>query len=132
MNPQAINALAYLMSQIRPDWDPPGCVAALRKLDADISLHRLALAAIRYATDEQNLTPGNLPNIDNRAWDTSWHLPCKTHPNTRARRTDGECAACYVDRLATREPLALRRNGTPPTDDQRASMRASLNNGGRT
>ena len=122
---QAIHALAALMAEIRPEWQPPGCVAALRKL-AGMPLSELSIAAIRYAADDTNTTPGNLPNLTNRAWDSDWYLPCKTHPNTRARRTNGECAACYADRLAASEPLALRRKGTPPTDDQRALMRASL------
>ena len=128
MNGQAINALGYLMSQIRPDWDAPGCVAALRKLD-DMPLHQVLIAAARYSADETNLTPGNLPNFSNRAWDTDWHLPCKVHPNTRARRTDGECAACYVDRKAITEPAPLNRQGTPPNEATRKQLLAAIHGG---
>ena len=125
MNGQAINAIGFLMHEMRPEWDAPGCVAALRKL-ADMPLAELLIAAARYSADDTTTTPGNLPNLANRAWDSDWYLPCKTHPNTRARRTNGECAACYADRRAASEPLALQRKGTPPTDEQRALMRAAL------
>jgi len=128
MNGQAINALGYLMSQIRPEWDAPGCVAALRKL-ADMPIAELTIAAARYACDPENTTPGNLPNLNNRAWDTDWYLPCKKHPHERARRTSGECAGCYSDRRAVTEPQPLQRQGTPPDPATRQKLLAAIHGG---
>src|SRR4051794_8959786 len=88
--------IATLMVAMRPEWDIAGCIAALRRI-RDMSVSQLTIAAARYCGDEYNLTPAHLPDFTNRAWDSDWYLPCKTHPETRARRTNGECAACWAD-----------------------------------
>lgn len=125
MNAQAINAIGYLMSQIRPEWDTPGCVAALRRLD-DMPVWQLTIAAARYAADEQNLTPGNLPNLANRAWDSEGYPPCPVHPEYRARRIDGTCGMCWVDKHAATEPLPLRRKGHPIPPAVREQLLAEI------
>lgn len=94
---QQINALAFLMHELRPEWDTPGCVAALRRCP-EVGLGDLMIAVAKGAVDQANDTPAALVHLNNRAWDSDWYLPCKTHPNTRARRTNGECAACWTDR----------------------------------
>jgi hypothetical protein len=97
MSSQQINALAFLMHELRPEWDTPGCVAALRRCP-EVGLGDLMIAVAKGAVDPANDTPAALVHLNNRAWDSDWYLPCKAHPNTRARRTNGECAACWTDR----------------------------------
>lgn len=126
MNPQAVNALAALMHDIRPEWDPPGCVAALRRCP-DLPIAELGIAALRYTADPQNLTPGNLPNLDNRAWDNDGYPPCPRHPHYRARRTNGECGACYADRnAATPDGTTPDRGGRPIPAADRQTITAAL------
>lgn len=107
---QSINALAFLMTRLRPEWDAPGCVAALRR--TSVPLADLAIAAVRYAVDPGNETPAHIADLRNRAWTSDSFLPCRIH-GAASRRTDGECAGCYADRTEATAPLE-RRPSPPP------------------
>lgn len=118
------NAIAAAMCVLRPEWDVPGCVAALRKVP-DVPLSQLGIAAMKYATDPGNLTPEWLSRLDNRAWDSDTYPPCTSHPLNRARRANGQCAACWAD--AQERPAApMDRGGVPPSPEARASMLAAI------
>lgn len=121
---QAINALAFLMHEVRPDWDAPGCVAALRRVP-EVGLVDLIVAAVKCAADPANDTPVALVHLNNRVWDSDWYLPCKTHPKVRARRTNGECAGCYADRMEDSRPIS-DRGGVPMPEQARADVLAAL------
>lgn len=107
---QSINALAFLMTKLRPEWDAPGCVAALRKVDVPLS--QLLIAVAKYAADPGNLTPAHIADFGNRAWVTDSFLPCRTH-GAASRRLDGECAGCFAERTEAREK-PQRRPSPPP------------------
>ncbi|HKN57134.1 MAG TPA: hypothetical protein VJX66_31910 [Amycolatopsis sp.] len=121
---RAIAALAALVHTIRPDWHEPGIAAAIRRCPP-IGIPDIAIAFIRGALDPTNETPEALTHLNNRAWDTQHMLACPTHGNT-PRRTTGECAGCYADRIeagplepkpATPPPAPLRQlvaAGRPP------------------
>lgn len=116
---QAVNALAFLMHEVRPDWDAPGCVAALRRVP-QVGLVDLVVAAVKCAADPANDTPVALVHMNNRAWDSDWYLPCRKHPEQRARRTNGECASCFADRV---EAVAFpERKPTPPSKPLRVMV----------
>lgn len=127
---RAVAALAALVHEIQAQagvtpWDEPGIAAAIRKTP-DVPLQQLAVAFTRGCLDPANLTPAVLADLNNRAWDSDWHLPCKTHPQTRARRTDGECAGCYADRRADESSVMRDRGGRPIPDDARAQMLTAI------
>lgn len=109
---QALNALAACLHAIRPDWDPPGIVAALRRITDTVPLPAIVIAAGRYVADPTNLTPAHLADLGNRAWDNDSTPPCPSHPNA-SRRTTGECGGCYADRTAE-DGTTLERKPTPP------------------
>ena len=88
--------IVNLMTALRPEWGVPGCVAALRALP-DMPIAGVAAAAIRYAADPKNLTPGMLTDLGNRAWVSDWHPTCRRHPQNRSWRIDGTCASCWAD-----------------------------------
>jgi hypothetical protein len=121
-----VGNLATLMTELRPDWDVAGCVAALRKLPRSLPPAALAFAAIRYADDETNTTPAHIADLGNRAWESFDPSPCRTHPEQRARRTNGECASCFADRCGVAGAPMRDRGGKPIPDDARAVMRAAL------
>lgn len=115
---RAINALAVVMHELRPDWDPPGCVAALRAVPPTIPVVGLAYTALRYASDPANTTPAMIADLSNRAWESFDPWPCKTHPQTRARRVNGECAACWTDRREDPDAGIIRDRGGQPMPDK--------------
>jgi len=103
-------------------WDEPGIAAAIRQL-SHVSLADQLIAFGRAVADPTNETPAAALHTNNRAWDSDWWHPCKTHPDCRARTPDGECANCRADRLGTDgQPQPLRRHGTPPDPQLRAQM----------
>jgi hypothetical protein len=110
---QTLNALAAVIHAIRPDWDPPGIVAALRRITETVPLPAIVIAAGRYVADSTNLTPAHLADLGNRAWDSDGYPPCPTHP-TAGRRASGECGGCYADRTAAQGPPAPRAATPPP------------------
>lgn len=109
---RALGHIASLMCAIRDDWHIAGCIAALRKIDLPIAA--VAIAAMRYATDPDNLTPTHLADLSNRAWDDDWHQPCPAHPEQTRRSTTGECASCRSERLAATTPPPPRTATPPP------------------
>lgn len=121
---QAINALAFLMHEMRPDWDTPGCVAALRKCP-NVGLALLVIAAARYAADARHETPAHLADLGNHSWDSDWYPPCRIHPQTKARRLNGQCAACWADSQEKPAP-PMNRGGRPIPPDARELMLAAL------
>ena len=53
-------AIATAVQQLRPDWDHPGIVAALRAAQAHGTPAEIAAAACRLAGDTNTRTPGRL------------------------------------------------------------------------
>lgn len=126
---RAIANLASLVREcqveagIRP-WDEPGIAAELRRPEhGNVPLAALAWAAIRAALDSRNDTPVVL-HLGNRAWEAFDPWPCKTHPECKSRRTNGECGACWADRNASRTPGQIRdRGGSPIPAEARTAMK---------
>lgn len=118
--------LASLMNACRPDWDVAGCVAALRSLPPNLPVVEMAIAAMRLCGDPANRTPAVLTDLRNHAWDSDWYLPCREHPQTRARHTSGECAACRADRRGIPNAPMRDRGGKPIPDEARELITAAL------
>jgi len=90
-------AIATAVQQLRPDWDHPGIVAALRAAQAHGTPAEVAAAACRLAGDTNTRTPGRLKDP------AHWKAPaeggptvsvvvtrCPEHPEHPAAR----CPAC--------------------------------------
>lgn len=84
--------LANVIGHIRPDWQQPGTIAALRKTDATYGA--LALHAIRVALDPASRTPAAINNTPTTPPTVaSWHRP--DYAAMRARTADIEhCDTC--------------------------------------
>jgi hypothetical protein len=126
-----IAMLAGVVAEVRASlghstWDEPGIAAAIRHTAEHTPMLELAIAFLRAAGDPANDTPAAIQHANNRAWDTDWYLPCKLHPETRARRLNGECASCWTDRNAASEALPLRNRGVPPAPDVRRQLAAAF------
>ena len=91
-------AIATAVQQLRPDWDHPGIVAALRAAQAHGTPAEVAAAACRLACDLKLRNPGMLAQPG-----THWRAPaeggptvsvvvtrCGEHPDHPAAR----CPAC--------------------------------------
>lgn len=65
---QALRALAYVVTTVRPDWDRPGVLAKLTQATRNGHTYgHLAVAAVRAALDESNRTPAVIP-LDGAHW----------------------------------------------------------------
>ena len=85
-----LGRIADLVVALRPDWHIPGVLTALRH-QPTIPVETLAAAMIRRATDPANRTPQLQPR------DFTENIPaCPAHPQS-GRRSDGQCAGCFVD-----------------------------------
>lgn len=100
--------------EVTPPWDEAGIAYEIRR-HAHVRPDALAIAFIRGATDPQNTTPAALSQDANRAWDAQHAWRCRVHPETRARRLNGECGACYADRHE--DPDAVARFVRQPVPD---------------
>ena len=121
-------AIATAVQQLRPDWNHPGIVAALRTAQAHGTPAEVAAAACRLAGDTNTRTPGRLKDPG-----AHWKAPaeggptvsvvvtrCPEHPEHPAAR----CPACEeanrgeVDHdagvAAVREALAKAPRYEPP------------------
>ena len=120
-------AIATAVQQLRPDWDHPGIVAALRAAQAHGTPAEVAAAACRLAGDTNTRTPGRLKDPG-----AHWKAPaeggptvsvvvtrCPEHPEHPAAR----CPACDSRRgevdhdagvAAVREALAKAPRYEPP------------------
>lgn len=112
VTPKQAWAIAHLVVELRPEWQPEGVVAAIKKC-ADRSPVLVALASIRAAADSNVRTPGAIPTAGDH-WQegiksqarTSFDLPCPEHADQilPCRR----CAAARVPAEAS-NALALAR-----------------------
>ena len=130
-------AIATAVQQLRPDWDHPGIVAALRAAQAHGTPAEVAAAAFRLAGNLQVRTPGMLAQPG-----AHWKAPaeggptvsvvvtrCGEHPEHPAAR----CPLCEeanrgeVDHdagvAAVREALAKAPRYEPPAVKARAAER---------
>jgi hypothetical protein len=74
-----------------------------------------------------NDTPAAIQHLDNRAWESDWYPPCRIHPQTRARRPNGQCAACWTDRREGPDAGVIRdRGGRPIPAEARSAVDAAL------
>lgn len=65
---RGLRCIAQLMNLIRPDWDFNGCLAILRRIDANRSLAQIAQAATWFAEHRSSQrTPAMLPE-DGAHW----------------------------------------------------------------
>jgi hypothetical protein len=122
--------IARLMSHLRPEWDYPGCVAAVkavaRKPAADV-----AMAAIRLAMTPEAKTPGALSVANGAHWRERLAAPEPRNPPRRGedcRNHPGEwpesCRGCASDRLAGTETHANPRRTAVDTEALTAARAA--------
>lgn len=127
ITPAGISALAALVHEIRPDWDRRGIAGAAHQVAGQVPFVALAIAFLRGAVDPDNDTPAAIQHLDNRAWESGWYPPCRTHPQTRARRPNGQCAACWTDRREDPDAGVIRdRGGKPIPDEARQLIAATV------
>lgn len=123
--------IARLMANLRPEWDYPGCVAAVkavaRKHPADV-----ALAAVRIAMTPEARTPMALTAPDGPHWHEKLAPPAVRHPPRHGQdcpNHPGEwpdaCRGCASDRLAGTETKPNPRR-TPANPDALKTARAAL------
>lgn len=86
---RAINALAAFIAEQRPDWQPPGIVAALRA-ERDSDPWQLAQRMLKRASDPANTAP----RLQKR--DLPLLVGCRRHPGAPVR-TDGTCGVCWAE-----------------------------------
>lgn len=98
---QPLRAIAYLVEIVRPDWDTPGTMAALRKRP-DAPIADLAMAAIWAAAHPKtHRTPGVIP-LDG----PHWRIEPQDDPTSTPAPVDygPRCWVCGLDRdLHTRQ-----------------------------
>lgn len=122
-------AIAALMHRLRPDWDQPGCLAAVAKV---ASLHPadVAMAAIRLCETPEAKTPMALANRDGQHWvekvargvlyPPKREEACPKHPG----EWPDNCRGCAGDKLAGDASDAANRGGTSHgAADARALLR---------
>ena len=131
LTPKQAWAIGHLVTELRPEWQAEGVVAALKRV-ADRNPYHVALAAVRAAADPDARTPGVIP-----APGTHWQEGIKEQPGKgRPPRKSEECEihagwwadschGCASDRLAGDKttPPDLRR---PDPTDHVARVRAEL------
>ena len=131
VTPKQAWAIAHLVAELRPEWQPEGVVSAIKRV-ADRNPHEVALASIRAAADPEARTPGVIPTPG-----THWQEGIKQQPGKgRPPRKDEECDVhvgqwadachgCASDRLTGERttPAELRR---PDASGHLALARAQL------
>lgn len=109
LNPAERDNLTRLIHTLRPDWDHPGILTALRQCDA-YDKQATIRAALTAACDDNVRTPGLIPKPGSH-----WDQPASTRQatTTRTRRPPkrdqecsqhpgewaGTCRCCAADRL---------------------------------
>lgn len=123
-------AIAALMSELRPDWDYPGCLAAVgavkHKHAADV-----AMAAVRLCCTAEAQTPGALKAEQGQHWREKVAPTTHRHPPRReqeCRRHPGEwhdaCRPCAAERIARADEEP--NEPTTPAEQAIAAMKAQL------
>ncbi len=111
-------ALTAFVVRIRPDWRPPGVMAALEKTAATADVHDVACALIRLAEDQSVKTPGLLPEPG-----PHWTRPDGSQP---ARRGDHTMRCPEHGQPYLRCDECAMTKAAPPPDDVKDEIRASL------
>lgn len=98
--------IARLMSHLRPEWDLPGCVAAVRTV-ARRHPGDVAMAAVRLAMTPEAKTPAVLGVLDGPHWrekvaPTAHRQPPRKHEQCRQHAGEWaeSCRGCAADQLA--------------------------------
>lgn len=87
---RARSALTYLAQVLRPDWDPPGIVAAVEALHRDRQpLGLIARATISAALTPSTKTPGGIAARIRDGFDGA-----ETMPATPSNSIAGKCPRC--------------------------------------
>jgi hypothetical protein len=125
------NAIAVLMASLRPEWDYPGCFAAVAKVQT-MDPANVALAAIRLATTEEVRTPGALSNLNGPHWREKVSASQVRYPPRKDEacpRHPGEwpdsCRSCAADKLAG-DASAFNPRRTAANEQALALARAEL------
>lgn len=87
--PQA-KALAALLHELRPDWDPQGLLAAIHGARTKGSNFELAIAAIRAAATPSVRTPAVI-GMDG----PHWHPEPAPKPHSRGPEPNTSCPRCH-------------------------------------
>ena len=110
-------AIATAVQQLRPDWDHPGIVAALRAAQAHGTPAEVAAAACRLAGDTNTRTPGRLKDPG-----AHWKAPAEGGPTVSVVVT--RCPE-HTEHPAARCPLCETR-GEVDHDAGVAAVREAL------
>lgn len=111
-------ALAALVATLRPDWDAPGVLAALRTARTKGTADQLAHAAINAATNTANRTPAVIA-LDGPHWSTVRPVETRGGDYDRCQVPGHQqwpawhCAGCRADARAADHP----RETTPEPVD---------------
>lgn len=118
INGDQARALAALVAALRPDWDAPGVLAALRDGRTKGTADQLAHAAINAAMDPANRTPAVIA-LDGSHWASVRPVETRGAKFDRCTRPGHEqwpawhCAGCRADARAADSP----RETTPEPVD---------------
>lgn len=125
-------SIAALMANLRPDWDLPGCLAAVKAV-ARRHPGDVALAAVRLAMTPDAKTPAALGVLDGPHWREKLAPAGHRHPprpaeecRTHAGEWAGSCRGCAADRLAPTLDLDDQADTDTPALDALAAARAEL------
>jgi len=111
-------AIATAVQQLRPDWDHPGIVAALRAAQAHGTPAEVAAAACRLAGDTNTRTPGRLKDPG-----AHWRAPAEGGPTVSVVVT--RCPE-HPEHPAARCPACDSRRGEVDHDAGVAAVREAL------
>ena len=111
-------AIATAVQQLRPDWDHPGIVAALRAAQAHGTPAEIAAAACRLAGDTNTRTPGRLKDPG-----AHWKAPAEGGPTVSVVVT--RCPE-HPEHPAARCPACDSRRGEVDHDAGVAAVREAL------
>ena len=111
-------AIATAVQQLRPDWDHPGIVAALRAAQAHGTPAEVAAAACRLAGDTNTRTPGRLKDPG-----AHWKAPAEGGPTVSVVVT--RCGE-HPEHPAARCPACDSRRGEVDHDAGVAAVREAL------
>jgi hypothetical protein len=111
-------AIATAVQQLRPDWDHPGIVAALRAAQAHGTPAEVAAAACRLAGDTNTRTPGRLKDPG-----AHWKAPAEGGPTVSVVVT--RCPE-HPEHPAARCPACDSRRGEVDHDAGVAAVREAL------
>lgn len=111
-------AIATLMHRLRPDWDTPGCLAAVAKVNT-LDPFNVAMAAIRLCGTPDAQTPMALATRDGQHWRERIATSAVRYPprsDQACTKHPGEwpdnCRGCAGDRLAADTSDASNRGRT--------------------